>query len=188
MTPAERLVALSRLALTMSEDTAAIEEAARVIVEAVKAGGTVYCAGNGGSFAQAQHFAAELTGRYKRERRPVAAVALGSNGAHVTAVANDYGYRLVFAREIEALAREHGDGHAALVCLSTSGRSANVIEAAAVADEMGLDVVAVVGFDAPEWARAGTVVRIPSTDTALIQEGCLSVLHSIAEAIDEAIE
>ena len=117
---------------------------------------------------------------------PVAAVALGSNGAHVTAVANDYGYRLVFAREIEALAREHG--HGVLVCLSTSGRSASVIEAAAVADEMGLDVVAVVGLDAPGWARAGTVVRIPSTDTALIQEGCLSVLHSIAAAIDEAIE
>ena len=180
MTPAERLVALSRLALTMSEDTAAIEEAARVIVEAVKAGGTVYVCGNGGSFAQAQHFAAELTGRYKRERRPVAAVALGSNGAHVTAVSNDYGYTYAFGREAEALVRK-GD---VLVCLTTSGQSESVRHVARMNRCTG---VVVTGDVSNPWKWA-THVRIPSTDTALIQEGCLSVLHSFAEAIDEAIE
>jgi len=189
MTPAERLVALSRLALTMSEDTAAIEEAARVIVDAVKAGGTVYCCGNGGSYAQAQHFAAELTGRYKRERRPVAAVALGSNGAHVTAVANDYGYQDSFAREAWALARD-GD---VVVCLSTSGTSESILRAAYSARFQGLPsgcrVVAIVGPRNDDlWTATDATVRIPSTDTALIQEGCLSVLHSFAEAIDEAIE
>lgn len=187
MTPAERLLSLSRLALTMSEDTAAIERAASVIVEAVQAGGTVYVCGNGGSFAQAQHFAAEMTGRYKRERRPVAAIALGSNGAHLTAVSNDYEYSEAFAREVEALARE-GD---VIVGLTTSGKSPSIFCASNAAhfSRGKAKRVMIVGQEGRNrCVMSDALVVIPSTDTALIQEATLSVLHSICEAIDEAIE
>ncbi len=182
MNASDRLFALAQLARQMGDDTTAIDEAARVIVEAIKAGGTVYCCGNGGSMAQAQHFAAELTGRYRRERRPVAAVALGSNPAHVTCTANDYGYTHALARELNALLRSRD----VTVMLSTSGRSPSILAVAEVAHGRG-STVAITG---PGHAleHIDHHVVIPSTDPALIQEASLSAIHSIAEAIDEVIE
>ena len=185
---ARRLRGLSELARVMGEEVSALSAAERVIVASVKAGGTVYICGNGGSMSQAQHFAAELTGRYKRERRPIAAVALGSNPAHMTAVANDYGYEHVFARELAAFVLD-APPRGVLICLSTSGTSANVVVAEGMAHVMGIPVVFITGANAPEALESSCyVVRIPSTDTAIIQEATLSVLHSICEAIDEEIE
>lgn len=185
VTPAERLRALSELALEMARDTTAIEEATRVILEAVRAGGTIYACGNGGSMAQAQHFAAELTGRYKRERRPVPAVALGSNPAHLTAVANDYGHEWVFERELRALYSYPAD---VLVWLTTSGESASVLKARHVALEQGLHTVGIIGGNPEAFvSRYERAIRIPTTDTALCQTLTAAVLHSICEAIDEAI-
>jgi len=182
VTPAERLVALSRLALTMSEDTAAIEEAARVIVASIIAGGTVYVCGNGGSHAQARHFAEELTGRYKRERRPLAAVALGCNS---TGIANDYGYRHALAREFRALHRGPAD---ALLWLTTSGESGNVNEARKVALEQGTYTVGILGANPDAFvSRYECVVRVPTEDVSLTQEMTLHVLHGICAAIDEGV-
>jgi D-sedoheptulose 7-phosphate isomerase len=172
----------------MAEDTSAIDGAAEVILASILAGGTVYVCGNGGSFSQAQHFAAELTGRYRRDRRPIAAVALGSNGAHVTAVANDYGYEYAFAREVAALVRPP---HDVTVLLSTSGTSINVQAVAKVLE--GTPLVAVLGQNLGtilhgEYPPETCIVAIPTDDVALCQEATLSVLHSITEAIDEAVE
>lgn len=182
MTPDVRLEALAELALTMSRDTSAIADAARVIVASIKAGGTLYACGNGGSHNQARHLAEELTGRYHTKRRPLPGVALGCNA---TGIANDYGHRQALARELRGLARE-GD---VLVCLSTSGTSANVVLAGAVAADMGLSVVAITGKGGRHrWDAPYHHVMVPTADVGLCQEVTLSVLHSICEAIDEVIE
>lgn len=181
MTPGDRLAQLSILCTRMHPHADAIDDAAEAILATLIMGGTVYVAGNGGSMSQAQHLAAELTGRYRTERRPLPAVALGSNPAHMSCVANDYGYEQVFARELDALLVATD----CTVLLSTSGRSPNILAAAEVAHGRA-STVAIVGMG---HALAGVdhLVSIPTRDTALIQEMTLSAIHSICEAIDEAM-
>lgn len=167
----------------MSEKTEAIQ----VIVDRVRRDGTVYACGCGGSMAQAQHLAAELTGRYQRERGPVAAIALGSNPAHLTAVANDYGFVEVFARELASLASPRD----VLVAFSTSGRSAAVLAALGTAREQGIAALLVTGatelvttaLTDGEGVHGVHVVRF-SGSTPEIQEATLRWIHELCAAID----
>lgn len=158
--------------------------AAEAMSAAIAAGGQVILFGNGGSAADATHIAAELVGRFMRERRGVPALSLTDSASSVTAIANDYGYERVFARQIEALGRP-GD---VAVGISTSGSSVNVVAGLAEASERGLVTVALTGgTPGPAGAAADIVIGAPSTDTARVQE-CHSLLgHILCELVEQSI-
>jgi D-sedoheptulose 7-phosphate isomerase len=150
----------------------------------LRAGGTILACGNGGSAAECQHFAAELTGRFKRERPGWPALALTVDTSALTAIANDYGFERVFARQVEAYGRP-GD---VLVAISTSGRSPNVVTAAREARARGLTVVALTGADAGALgAEADEVLAVPEADTARVQEVHLTVLHVLCDEVERAL-
>jgi D-sedoheptulose 7-phosphate isomerase len=144
-------------------------------------GGRLLVAGNGGSAAQAQHLAAELVGRYKGERAPFSALALTADTATVTALANDYGVDELFARQVEA----HGRGGDVLLCLSTSGRSANVVRAAERARARGMETWALTGGAPSPLAEASAeALAVGSDHTATIQEVHQVLIHLLCEAFD----
>lgn len=154
---------------------------AEAVLGVVDLGGTVFAAGNGGSASDAQHFVAELVGRYRDDRRPVAAVVLGADAASLTAIANDTGFDQVFSRPMEAL----GSPGDLLFAISTSGRSPNVVAAAAAARRVGCTVVCLTGADGGDLATLGDVVlRVPSDATARIQEVHGLFLHTVAEIVE----
>ncbi|WP_189888435.1 PfkB family carbohydrate kinase [Streptomyces canarius] len=154
------------------------------LADRLSAGRTLLVAGNGGSAAEAQHLTAELVGRYKRERRGVAAIALHADSSTVTAVANDYGYEQVFARQVEAHARP-GD---VLLLLSTSGRSANLLRAAEAARAAGVTTWALTGpGPSPLTELADDAVTIDAATTANVQECHLVVAHLLAAAVEERL-
>lgn len=154
------------------------------IVEGYRAGARVLMCGNGGSAADAQHFAAELTGHFIFDRPPLGAEALHGNSSHVTAVANDYDYETVFARALEASARP-GD---TLVAISTSGNSPNVLRAAATAKELGVTVVAMTGESGGKLAKyADYLINVPSSDTGRIQESHIVFIHAISEHVEHEL-
>ncbi|HEU5262440.1 MAG TPA: SIS domain-containing protein [Gemmatimonadales bacterium] len=190
MTPAERarqglteLAALAgRVAAEQADTIAAIAERYAV---ALRAGGTLFFAGNGGSAADAQHVAAEYVVRYEANRPPLRAVALTTDTSLLTACANDMGFDEVFARQIEALGRP-GD---ALSLHSTSGESPNVIRAAQSAKARGVTVVAFLGKSGGRLKDLADVALIvPSDDTARIQEIHLAVEHLICEMVEERLK
>jgi len=150
---------------------------------AFEAGGRLYAFGNGGSAADAQHLAAELIGRYKRDRRPLPAVALSVDPSVVTCIANDYAYEDVFARQVEALARP-GD---VVAGFTTSGRSENVVRGLAAARRAGATTVLFGGGTAgggPAAAHADFALIVPSATTARVQEMHLLLLHTLSEGVD----
>lgn len=151
------------------------------LVRTLRAGGKVLIAGNGGSAAQAQHFATELVGRFKRERDAYAVLALTADSSVLTAIANDYGYDQVFSRQVQALGQP-GD---ILVALSTSGESENVIQAARAARRQGVMVIAVTG-EAPcrLYQLADTAVRVAAPQTPLIQEIHMVLLHLLCDLVE----
>ncbi|HEV2707707.1 MAG TPA: D-sedoheptulose 7-phosphate isomerase [Pyrinomonadaceae bacterium] len=158
-----------------------VVRAARALEKALRAGGKVLLFGNGGSAADAQHVAAELVGRFARERAPLPAIALTTDTSALTAISNDYGFEQVFARQLLALGRA-GD---VAVAISTSGRSKNVIVAAEAARARGLTLVALTGGDGGELARLADIcVNVPSTDTARVQECHLAVEHIVCEMVE----
>jgi D-sedoheptulose 7-phosphate isomerase len=145
------------------------------------AGGKILACGNGGSAADAQHFAAELVGRYHEERPALAAVALTSDGAILTCLANDYEYDRVFARQVEALGRP-GD---LLLAISTSGRSPSVLRALETARTRGLATAALLGRDGGSaLPLADVAVVVDDEETARIQEGHAVLIHLLCEALD----
>jgi D-sedoheptulose 7-phosphate isomerase len=159
-------------------------DAARIIARAIRQGGKLLVFGNGGSAADAQHMAAELVGRFQRERSGFAAVALTTDTSTLTSIANDYGFERVFARQIEALGRQ---GDAALG-ISTSGRSPNIVSAMAAAQARGLRTIALVGRDPA--ALSGTtevLVSVPSDSTPRVQEAHRTLLHVICELVERAL-
>lgn len=163
----------------------AIARAGSVLAASLRGGGKLLVCGNGGSAADAQHFSAELLGRYERERDGLPAIALHADTSTVTAVANDYGYEQVFARQVRALGRP-GD---VLLAISTSGNSPGILRAMEVAQAAGLGVVALTGRDggalAPLLRPADIEIRVPAQVTARIQEVHILVLHCLCELIDE---
>jgi D-sedoheptulose 7-phosphate isomerase len=163
---------------------APIARAAALLAETLKAGGKVLACGNGGSAADAQHFAAELVNRFEVERAPLAAVALTTDGSTLTSIANDYAYEQVFSKQVRALGRR-GD---CLLAISTSGNSRNVVEAMRAAAELGLRVVALTGAGGGRMAaltRGDDVnICVPHKRTARIQEVHLLILHCLCDGID----
>jgi D-sedoheptulose 7-phosphate isomerase len=158
--------------------------AATAMAAAVKGGGKLLLFGNGGSAADAQHAAAELVGRLERARGPIAAIALSTDTSVLTAVGNDNGFDRVFARQVEALGRR---GDVALA-ISTSGRSANVLAAAAAARDAGLTVVALTGGDGGALGRAADIhVNVPDGGTARAQEVHRTLLHVLCELVEREV-
>lgn len=176
----ERRRAAWRLADSGASVTAAL---AADCVTALQAGGQVYFCGNGGSASQAEHLAAELVGRYLRDDRPpLAAVALSASGAVATALGNDYGFETVYARQVEALARP-GD---IVIGLSTSGRSANVLAALAMARKKRCLTGLFTGADRGLNAGVTHLLQVPSSETPAIQEMHLFFGHLLCELIENA--
>jgi D-sedoheptulose 7-phosphate isomerase len=178
---AESIAAGRRLAED-AEALAATADAAGRIVTAVRNGGKVVFFGNGGSAADAGHLAAELLGRFARERRPLAAACLSDHTAAMTAIANDYGYDEVFARQITGLGAP-GD---VAVGLSTSGNSPNVVRGLEAARDHGLVTVAFTGADGGKLAAvADLAIRVPSDETPRIQELCMLLGHTLCELVEQ---
>ena len=159
-------------------------EAASAIRDALGAGGKLLTFGNGGSAADAQHMAAELVGRFMRERRGLAAIALTADTSTLTSVANDNGFERVFVRQIEALGRA---GDVALG-VSTSGASPNVVQAIETANRLGLRTIALTGQDGGAVGRAASIhINVPETSTPRIQEVHRTVIHAICELIERSL-
>ncbi len=163
---------------------APIAEAIEAMVSGLLNNGKILACGNGGSAADAQHLAAELVGRFERERHELAAIALTTDTSVISAIANDYGYKVIFAKQVRALGQP-GD---ILVAISTSGDSANVIEAINAAHENDLRIVALTGKGGGtigEILRDGDVhICVPAERTARIQEIHLLIIHCLCDGID----
>jgi len=163
---------------------APIARAAAAMSAALQAGGKVLACGNGGSAADAQHFAAELVNRFERERAPLAGIALTTDSSALTSIANDYGYEQVFEKQLRALARK-GD---VLLAISTSGNSASVLAAMRAARELGVRTVALTGRGGGKMGAAlgaeDVHVCVPHERTMRIQEVHLLVLHCLCDGID----
>ncbi|PPE71122.1 phosphoheptose isomerase [Caldimonas thermodepolymerans] len=161
-----------------------IADAVQAIVGCITAGGKVLACGNGGSAGDAQHFAAELVGRFERERPGLAAIALSTDTSVLTAVGNDYGFARIFSKQVQALGQP-GD---VLLAISTSGNSANVLEAIQAAHDKEMTVVALTGRGGGKikelLAETDVHICVPHDRTARIQEVHLLVLHCLCDAID----
>jgi D-sedoheptulose 7-phosphate isomerase len=154
------------------------------LIDGYRSGSRVFTCGNGGSAADAQHFAAELSGHFIFDRPPLGADALHGNSSHVTAVANDYDYATVFARALQGSARP-GD---TLVAISTSGNSPNVLRAAEAARDMGVTVVAMTGQSGGRLASLSDfLINVPSNDTGRIQECHIVLIHAMSEHIEHEL-
>lgn len=172
------------LAAVYAKDADRIERMAALIAKTALRGRTVFWAGNGGSAAEAQHFATELVCRYVGNRRALPSIALHADSSLLTAVANDFGFDRVFARPLEALGRR-GD---LLVALTTSGRSANVIAAVKEARRRGMRVLGMTGSRGAAFARRCDIcVVVPSEETARIQEVHLLVGHLCCELAESRV-
>ena len=157
---------------------------AEVIIDSLKKNGKVILFGNGGSAADSQHIAAELVGRFKKDRNAIAAISLTTNTSILTSLANDYGYDVVFAKQVEAL----GQKNDVAIGISTSGKAKNVACAIKQAKKMGLKTVALTGGDGGELAKLADIsLLVPSSVTARIQEAHITIGHIICELIEQAL-
>jgi D-sedoheptulose 7-phosphate isomerase len=164
-----------------------IARAAETITAALLEGQKILICGNGGSAADAQHFAAEMVGRFQRERAALPAIALTCDTSILTAVPNDYGFEEVFARQVRGLGQT-GD---ILVGISTSGQSLNVIRAMEAAQERGMQVIALTGNDGGHMATLAreedVEIRVPSDSTARVQEVHILVVHCLCDLVDSQL-
>jgi D-sedoheptulose 7-phosphate isomerase len=170
-------------AVNSPEFVASIVAAAQAIRRALAAGGKLLLAGNGGSAADAQHIAAELVGRYKRERAALPAIALTTDTSALTAIGNDYGFEAVFARQVQALGRP-GD---MLLAISTSGRSPNILRALEAARDGRLTRIGLTGEKGGGLSRLCDItVAAPSSETALIQQLHIAAGHAICDYLESS--
>ena len=196
MTSVDRFAEASGRVRQILADTVALHErlrtggiepvvhAAEAIVNALGRDGRVLVFGNGGSAAEAQHFAAELSGRFERDRRALAAVALTTDTSVLTAIGNDYGFDRVFARQVEALGRR-GD---VAVAISTSGASPNAVEGLRTAGGLGMTRIALTGRDGGALGRQADIhVNVPETGTARIQEAQLTLIHILCDLVERDV-
>ena len=165
-------------------NTTAVAAAAEILLTSLEGGGTVFFCGNGGSAADAQHMAAELAGRYFIERPSLPAVALTTNSSSLTAIGNDYGFDVVFERQLASLGAP-GD---VLVAITTSGGSPNVVRAVRAARRLGMSVIGLTGARGAAFAAECDVALItPSTSTPRIQEGHAAMGHALCELVERAL-
>jgi D-sedoheptulose 7-phosphate isomerase len=161
-----------------------VDRVVATITQSMAAGGRLLACGNGGSAADAQHIAAELTGRFFRDRRPLPAMALHGNTSSLTAIGNDYGYDHVFAREVAA----HGRPGDVLLALSTSGNSENVLRAIEAAREKGMLVIGLTGESGGKMRDLCDIcLRVPSASTPRIQECHILIGHTICELLERIL-
>jgi D-sedoheptulose 7-phosphate isomerase len=162
----------------------AIVTVAEHMIDALRAGGKILICGNGGSAADAQHFAAELVGRFRRERPSWSAIALTVDASILTSLGNDFGFEQIFARQVQALGRPAD----ILVAISTSGRSKNVLAAVEVAASSGMKTVGMTGEGiSPLGELVDHHLPIPSANTAFIQQGHMAVIHVLCELVEESL-
>ncbi len=158
--------------------------AVQCCADSLRSGGKLLFAGNGGSAAEAQHFSAEMVGRFLKERRPLPAVALNTDTSAITAIGNDYGFEQIFSRQVQALGRK-GD---VLIAMSTSGRSKNILEAMKAARALGMVSIALTGEDPRDMKTlADIVLAVPSGHTPQIQEGHLVLGHLLCGLVENQI-
>jgi D-sedoheptulose 7-phosphate isomerase len=168
-------------AVNSPEFVASIVAAAETVRRALAAGGKLLIAGNGGSAADAQHIAAELVGRYKRERAAMPAIALTTDTSALTAIGNDYGFEAVFARQVQALGHP-GD---VLMAISTSGRSPNILRALEAARNGKLTRIGLTGETGTDFARhCDVTIAAPSPETALVQQLHIAAGHAICDYLE----
>lgn len=166
---------------------AAIEKGGKVMVDSLLNGGKILTCGNGGSAGDAQHFSSELLNRFERERPPLPAIALTTDSSTLTSIANDYHYNEIFSKQVSAL----GQAGDVLLAISTSGNSANVMEAIKVAHDRDMIIVSMTGRDGGTMAALvqenDVELRVPSASTARIQEVHLLIIHSLCDYIDNQL-
>jgi len=161
-----------------------IADLSALLVKTFKSGGKLLIMGNGGSAADAQHFAAEIVGRFKMERAALPAISLSTDTSILTAVGNDYGYEAVFLRQVEALACP-GD---AVIGISTSGNSPNVLKALELARQRGCTTIALLGKDGGSIKGiCNLALVVPSSDTPRIQEGHITIIHIVCDLVEKAL-
>ena len=159
------------------------EQFSNLLIETFRNGGKAFSCGNGGSHCDAMHFAEEFTGRYRKDRRPLGALALGDS-SHITCVANDFGFDHIFSRQLEGLA-SRGD---VLIGISTSGNSKNVIRAFESARAMGVRTAALLGRDGGALkAMADVSIVIPGQTSDRIQEMHIKILHTVIETVEREL-
>ena len=167
---------------TLKDNAEKIAQTVQAVIDTFRSGGKIFFCGNGGSAADSQHIAAEFIGRFQKERRSLPAIALTTDSSILTALGNDYGYDVVFARQIEGLGKS-GD---LLFGISTSGNSKNVIEAVKKAKSMGIKTVSLTGGSGGELAKLTDInLNVPSKSTARIQESHLCMEHTICDLVEE---
>lgn len=172
------------ISLIERELTDRIAAAVETTVAALRAGNKLLVMGNGGSAADAQHFVAEIVGRFKMERKALPAIALTTDTSILTAIGNDYGYDLVFKRQVEAHARP-GD---VVVGISTSGNSPNVLQALTLAREMGCRTMGLLGKDGGAIKGVSDIdLTVPYDDTPRVQEGHITIIHIICDLVEKKL-
>jgi D-sedoheptulose 7-phosphate isomerase len=180
----DRAEALSAVLSLIAGNSHHVERTAAIIVEALASGHLVMVCGNGGSAAEAQHLAGELVGRFRREREPWPVLALTADSAVLTAVANDYGYGTIFARQVAAF----GKPRDVLIGISTSGESTNVVNAASQARDCGMSVIALTGREPTQLGRISDVtIAVPAIETALVQEVHSILVHLISDIVEASL-
>ncbi len=185
----DRIAQILRSSARVHDETAAtlceeIARAAQLIIDSMRDGGKLALCGNGGSAADAQHIAAEMVGRFQMERRPLPAIALTTDTSVLTGIGNDYGFSDVFSKQVEALLVA-GD---VLIALTTSGNSANCLEAVKAAREQGVTTIALTGAGGGEIARqVDLALIVPHEQTARIQEIHITIGHALCELVEEAL-
>jgi D-sedoheptulose 7-phosphate isomerase len=166
----------------IKESITDIIKIANLCIKTLESKGKIIFCGNGGSAADSQHLAAELVVRFKKNRKSFSALALTTNTSILTAIGNDLGYDMVFARQLESLANKKD----ILIAISTSGKSKNIIEAVKKAKEIGIKTIAFTGENGKEFAKnCDLSLIIPSANTAFIQESHISIGHIICELIED---
>lgn len=170
--------------LASQELQASLQGAIDLCKKAIAGGHKLMFVGNGGSAAEAQHFSAELVGRFLNERRPLPSIALSTDTSALTAIGNDYGYEHVFARQVEAL----GQAGDVLIAMSTSGRSKNILLAMAAARAKGVATIGMTGLHPRDMlALSDVALKVPSTHTPQIQEGHLILGHLLCGMVETAL-
>ena len=168
---------------TSSDLIEKIKLASDYLVKILKKGNTIFIAGNGGSAADSQHIVAELVGRFKKKRKPLKSIALTTNTSNLTAIGNDFGYEHVFSRQLKAL----GNAGDALISISTSGKSKNIINLINFANKQKIYTISLLGKGGNLSKKISKLpIVIPSNDTARIQEMLILILHTLCEIIDES--
>jgi len=169
--------------LANPEQLAKCERFSELLTATFREGGRLFTCGNGGSHCDAMHFAEEFTGRYRKDRAPLGALALG-DPSHVTCVGNDYGFNEIFSRQLQGMARK-GD---LLVGLSTSGNSENVVRAFQVAREIGVKTVGLLGRDGGKLkGMADLAIVIPAQTSDRIQEMHIKLIHTVIETVERQL-